>query len=98
MNHIYTENELTARECITYAIQRATEFVIDNYAYEIIMDICNILKDYGTDLITYKEKEQLSNIAKIIDNRFQRESRMKRLLPHEKLPIDDASQYLVNLV
>ena len=97
MDHVYTEKELKARECITYAIQRATEFVIDIHAYEVIMDITNILKDYGTDLLTYREKEQLSNIAKIINNRFQRESQMKRLLPHEKRPIDEAIQYLVNL-
>ena len=98
MNHIYTEMELKARECITYAIERATDFVVDNHAYEVIMDITNILKNYGADLITYREKEQLSSIAIIINNRFQRESRMKRLLPHEKSPIDDSIQYLVNLV
>lgn len=98
MDHVYTEKELKARECITYTIERATDFVVDNHTYEVIMDITNILKEYGTDLLTYKEKEQLSNIAKIINNRFQRESRMKQLFPHEKIPIDEAIQYLVNLI
>lgn len=97
MASIYTEEELEDREFMCTTIQNIPALLIEDNVYNILIDICNILKHHGIDILTFKEKEQMSNMAKIIYSRYIRDRKTNTMDAFRRSSIAEAIQFLVNL-
>ena len=97
MESIYTEQEIKLREVIFDSIRYIPSSTNDEM-YEVLINIAGILRESGIDLLTKKERENISNTAHIILMRFTRDSSIKDKDTNMKQQITDSILFLIRLI
>jgi hypothetical protein len=100
----YSKDEVELRDLIFEDIINLPTSSND-IMYQIVVNVATTLREHGIDLLTKRERKNVSNTARIVLTRYTRdfciktdETSVKKIDPQYKQLISDSILFLINIV